>query len=39
MPYLIRSSDGSPDEQHQLQAGVNSLGRALGNTVVIIDDS
>lgn len=39
MPYLIRSSGDSPGEQHQLQAGINSLGRALGNTVVVIDDS
>ncbi|MGB2923969.1 MAG: FHA domain-containing protein, partial [Limnothrix sp.] len=39
MPYLIRSSDGSPDEQHQLQAGINTVGRALSNTVVVIDDS
>lgn len=39
MPYLIRSSGDCPGEQHQLQAGVNSLGRALGNTLVIIDDS
>ncbi len=39
MPYLIRTSGDSPGEQHQLQAGVNSLGRALGNTLVIIDDS
>ncbi|AFY36639.1 adenylate/guanylate cyclase with GAF sensor and FHA domain [[Leptolyngbya] sp. PCC 7376] len=39
MPYLIRSSGDSSGEQHQLQAGVNSVGRALGNTIVVIDDS
>ena len=39
MPYLIRNSGDSSGEQHQLQAGVNSVGRALGNTVVVIDDS
>lgn len=39
MPYLIRNSGESSGEQHQLQAGVNSVGRALGNTIVVIDDS
>ncbi|OKH18920.1 adenylate/guanylate cyclase domain-containing protein [[Limnothrix rosea] IAM M-220] len=39
MPYLIRNTGESSGEQHQLQAGVNSVGRAIGNTVVIVDDS
>ena len=39
MPYLICNSGDSSGAQHQLQAGINSVGRALGNTVVVIDDS
>lgn len=39
MPYLICNSGDSSGEQHQLQAGVNSVGRALGNTVIVVDDS
>ncbi len=39
MPYLICNTGESSGQQHQLQAGVNSIGRALGNTVVVVDES